>query len=118
MLLLLKASTLKHTLAKRISREKKHTIGRGARNISIKKLEIYYFKIKIIPSIVFGYVAILLLSYTLPRPAASHTSHPLAYRQISTRTDYSKYSFYSLTVSDKDKDKDTLFYVAYLKQTP
>ena len=29
-----------------------YTIGRGARNISTKNLEIYYFKIKIIPFII------------------------------------------------------------------
>ena len=37
--------------------------------------------------IIYGYVAIPLPSYVIPLPRASHTSHPLAYRQISTRTD-------------------------------
>ena len=48
--------------------------------------------------IIYGYVAIPLPSYAIPLPRASRTSHPLAYRQISTRTDYYKYSFYPLTV--------------------
>ena len=50
--------------------------------------------------IIYGYVAIHvpLPSYVIPLPRASRTSHPLAYRQISTRTDYYKYSFYPLTV--------------------
>ena len=48
--------------------------------------------------IIYGYVAIPLPSYVIPLPCASRTSHPLAYRQISTRTDYYKYSFYPLTV--------------------
>ena len=48
--------------------------------------------------IIYGYVAIPLPSYVIPLPRASRTSHPLAYRQISTRTDYYKYSFYPLTV--------------------
>ena len=49
-------------------------------------------------NIIYGYVAIPLPSYVIPLPRASLTSHPLAYRQISTRTDYYKYSFYPLTV--------------------
>ena len=48
--------------------------------------------------IVYGYVAVPLPSYVIPHPRASRTPHPLAYRQISTRTDYYKYSFYPLTV--------------------
>ena len=48
--------------------------------------------------IIYGYVVIPLPSYVIPLPRASRTSHPLAYRQISTRTDYYKYSFYPLTV--------------------
>ena len=48
--------------------------------------------------IVSGYVAVPLPSYVIPHPCASRTSHPVAYRQISTRTDYYKYSFYPLTV--------------------
>ena len=48
--------------------------------------------------IVYGYVALPLPSYVIPHPRASRTSHPLAYRQISTRTHYYKYSFYPLTV--------------------
>ena len=48
--------------------------------------------------IIYGYVSIPLPSYVIPLPRASRTSHPLAYRQISTRTDYYKYSFYPLTV--------------------
>ena len=48
--------------------------------------------------IVYGYVAVPLPSEVIPLPCASHTSHPLAYWQISTRTDYYKYSFYPLTV--------------------
>ena len=48
--------------------------------------------------IIYGYVAIPLPSYVIPLPRASRTSHPLAYRQISTRTDYYKYSLYPLTV--------------------
>ena len=48
--------------------------------------------------IIYGYVAIPLPSYVIPLPCASRTSHPLAYRQISTRTDYYKYSFYPLKV--------------------
>ena len=44
--------------------------------------------------IIYGY----LPSYVIPLPWASRTSHPLAYRQISTRTDYYKYSFYHLRV--------------------
>ena len=43
--LLLKSSLLEHTNMLRNI----YTIGRGARNIPIKKWEIYYFKIKIIP---------------------------------------------------------------------
>ena len=41
--------------------------------------------------IVYGFVAVPLPSYVIPLPHASRTSHPLAYRQISTRTDYYKY---------------------------
>ena len=48
--------------------------------------------------IIYGYVAISLSSYVIPLPRASPTSHPLAYRQISTRTDYYKYSFYPLAI--------------------
>ena len=48
--------------------------------------------------IIYGYVAIPLPSYVIPLPRASRTSHSLAYRQISNRTDYYKYSFYPLTV--------------------
>ena len=47
MFLLLKSSTLEHNVEKRISWNI-CTIGRGVRNISIKKWEIYYFKNKII----------------------------------------------------------------------
>ena len=47
---------------------------------------------------VYGYIAVPLPSYVIPLPRASRTSHPLAHRQISTRTDYYKYSFYPLTV--------------------
>ena len=48
--------------------------------------------------IIYGYVAIPLPSYVIPLTRASRTSHPLAYRQISTGTKYYKYSFYPLTV--------------------
>ena len=48
--------------------------------------------------IVYGYVAVPFPPYVIPHLRASRTSHPLAYRQISTRTDYYKYSFYPLTV--------------------
>ena len=48
--------------------------------------------------IIYGYVAIPFPSYIITLPRASCTSHPLAYRQISTRTDYYKHSFYPLAV--------------------
>ena len=50
-ILLLKSITLVHTLAK-ADMISIYTIGRGVRNISIKKWEIYYFKIKITPFII------------------------------------------------------------------
>ena len=52
--LLLKSSTREHTLAKRLSWEMYYTIGRGARNILIKKWKINYFKIKFPFIINFG----------------------------------------------------------------
>ena len=48
--------------------------------------------------IIYGYVAAPLPGYVIPLSRIPRTSHPLAYRQISTRTDYYKYSFYPLTV--------------------
>ena len=48
--------------------------------------------------IIYGYVAIHLPSYVIPLTRVSWTSHPLAYRQISTETKYYKYSFYPLRV--------------------
>ena len=48
--------------------------------------------------IVYGYVAVPLPGYVIPLTWISRTSHPLAYRQISTQTEYYKYSFYPLTV--------------------
>ena len=45
----------------------------------------------------YGYVAVPLPGCIIPLTRISRTSHPLAYRQISTRTDYYKYSFYPLT---------------------
>ena len=46
--------------------------------------------------IVHRYVAVPLPSYVIPLTRISRTSHPLAYRQICARTDYYKYSFFSL----------------------
>ena len=58
MFMLLKSLTLQHILAKRTSYEiymyNPWEGGRGARNISTKKCEIQYFKIKIIPFIIFS----------------------------------------------------------------
>ena len=48
--------------------------------------------------IIYGYVAIHLPSNVMPLTLVSRTSHPLAYRQISTETKYYKYSFYPLRV--------------------
>ena len=44
--------------------------------------------------IAHGYVAVPLPSYVITLTRISRTSHPLAYRQIYTRTDYYKYSFF------------------------
>ena len=67
----------------------------GRRNLeqrrSDSRLVLFY-------KIVYGYVAVPLPSNVIPLPRASRTSHPLTYRQISTRTDHYKYSFYPLTV--------------------
>ena len=49
--------------------------------------------------IIYGYVAVPLPTYVIPLSRTSwRTTHSLAYRQIYTRTDYYKYSFYPLTV--------------------
>lgn len=48
--------------------------------------------------IIYGYVAVPLPGYVIPLARISRTTHPLAYRQIFSRTDYYKYSFYPLTV--------------------
>ncbi|MCG8032702.1 MAG: reverse transcriptase domain-containing protein [Candidatus Thiodiazotropha taylori] len=49
--------------------------------------------------IIHGYVAVPLPTYIVPISRASRrTTHSLAYRQIQTRTDYYKYSFYPLTI--------------------
>ena len=48
--------------------------------------------------IIHCYVAVPVPSYFIPLTRISRTSHPLAYRQIFSRTDYYKYSFYPLTV--------------------
>ena len=49
---MLKSLTLDYTLALTNKLINIYTIGRGARNISIKKWKFYYFKIKIIPFII------------------------------------------------------------------
>ena len=48
--------------------------------------------------IIYGYVAVPLPPNVIPLTRASLTSHPLAYRQIPTGTNYHKYSFYPLAV--------------------
>ena len=48
--------------------------------------------------IIYGYVAVPLPGYVTILTRISRTSHPLVYRQIPTRTDYYKCSFYPLTV--------------------
>ena len=47
--------------------------------------------------IIYGFVAVPLPSYGIPLTRASRTSHPLAYRQIPSKTNYYKYSFYPFT---------------------
>ena len=48
--------------------------------------------------IIYGHVAVPLPGYVILLTRISRTSDPLAYRQISTRIDYCKCSFYPLTV--------------------
>ena len=67
--LLLKSSLLAHS-SKPNKLRNIYTIGRGAMNIFIKKWEIYYFKIKIIPFFIKfrrNYAIFLLLTSSSPK---------------------------------------------------
>ena len=68
--LLLKSSTLDLTLVERISC-KIYTQEKGARNISSKKWEIYFFKIKIIPYYLESQMKLCHSLWTIPSPTTA-----------------------------------------------